>query len=251
MPLSHDIYFEPPATQRHDDSLTMTDAFTYWPSAYRSQPEPMPPPLHHVFFLRCKQCDTFFSNRGMRAVLLLRPGLSLYSTDALPSNCSPIAYRPVDDPPDLLLRTCECLTQTLHCHGCGSNVGYMIVAPCQRCTASGTNSERSANGHRFVFHSTDIVASMRKFPASDAIPPIKSSCCAFPPSPLPLQYGSNESPTHFSSTSLAWPLPTQAATQPFPVALPRERAHQPNRQENNYIYWHQLRSTGEIHPVVE
>ncbi|EEB88242.1 hypothetical protein MPER_14035, partial [Moniliophthora perniciosa FA553] len=26
-------------------------------------------------------------------------------------------------------RTCECLTQTLCCHGCGSTVGYMIVIP--------------------------------------------------------------------------------------------------------------------------
>ncbi|EIM82625.1 uncharacterized protein STEHIDRAFT_64559 [Stereum hirsutum FP-91666 SS1] len=72
--------------------------------------------------------DTF-----SQAVLLLRPHVPLYSTDALPVNCSAystsrvalLPSRPPSDPP----RTCECLTQTLCCHGCGNGVGYMIVIP--------------------------------------------------------------------------------------------------------------------------
>lgn len=63
-------------------------------------------------------------------MLLLRPGLALYSTDAVPRNCSPLACAMAEsDPPEQQLRTCACLTQTLHCHGCGNGVGYFIVAP--------------------------------------------------------------------------------------------------------------------------
>lgn len=58
-------------------------------------------------------------------------------------------------------RTCECLTQTLWCHGCGNSVGYMIVVPCIRCTSSMTVTNRTTNGHRFVFYSSEIAASER------------------------------------------------------------------------------------------
>lgn len=60
-------------------------------------------------------------------------------------------------------RTCECLTQTLWCHGCGNSVGYMIVVPCVRCTSSMTVTNRTTNGHRFVFYSSEIAASERYY----------------------------------------------------------------------------------------
>lgn len=60
-------------------------------------------------------------------------------------------------------RTCECLTQTLYCHGCGGSVGYMIVSPCHRCTSSITVTNRTTNGHRFVFYSSEIVACERRY----------------------------------------------------------------------------------------
>ena len=60
-------------------------------------------------------------------------------------------------------RTCECLTQTLCCHGCGNPVGYMIVSPCQRCTSSITVNNRATNGHRFVFYSSEITACERHY----------------------------------------------------------------------------------------
>lgn len=136
-----------------------------------------------------------------QAVLLLRPNVPLYSTDALPINCS--AFSPELDPsthaPSVSTsstassaasqnhrrpsqsgpsgdpsqpngfsertptRTCECLTQTLCCHGCGSAVGYMIVTPCQRCTSSITVNNRATNGHRFVFYSSEITACERHY----------------------------------------------------------------------------------------
>lgn len=61
-------------------------------------------------------------------------------------------------------RTCECLTQTLHCHTCGGSVGYTIVAPCARCTAPTAAHRGSAtNGHRFVFYASDILAQERRY----------------------------------------------------------------------------------------
>jgi len=120
---------------------------------------PPPPPIaHKVWILDCRSCGTFLTNRGMKvfvcransclsrtneqdtqAVLLLRPNVPLYSSDALPVNCSaytsnPDVLRPASScrpaamsqlPP----RTCECLTQTLCCHCCGTTIGYMIVIP--------------------------------------------------------------------------------------------------------------------------
>ena len=69
-----------------------------------------------------------------QAVLLLRAEVSLYSTDALPINCSAYSAGPLRPAPTPAstpsqIRTCECLTQTLCCHGCGNAVGYMIVIP--------------------------------------------------------------------------------------------------------------------------
>jgi hypothetical protein len=117
-------------------------AYLHW-----QYPPPLPIP-HKVWIIDCKSCATFITNRAMKvyfhhlslrkyfilskAVLLLRPNVSLFSSDAFPLNCSPYttnpdALRPPTYP--LPLRTCECLTQTLCCHGCGSTIGYMIVIP--------------------------------------------------------------------------------------------------------------------------
>lgn len=146
---------------------------------FPSNPYPTtpPPPIpHKVWILDCKSCGTFLTNRGMKAVLLLRPNVSLYSSDALPVNCSaypsdPGALRPrVSCRPStshISPRTCECLTQTLCCHGCGATIGYMIVIPCTRCTSSITATNRATNGHRFVFHSSEIVATERHYIANE------------------------------------------------------------------------------------
>ncbi|KAH9894932.1 hypothetical protein C8Q73DRAFT_478960 [Cubamyces lactineus] len=187
---------------------------------------PPPPPIpHKVWILDCKTCGTFLTNRGMKAVLLLRPNVPLYSTDALPINCS--AFSPPPDQPSSTSshapslsvsstgsssssasggtsstrssisgpssgfqpgdsaqpsatsperppsRTCECLTQTLCCHGCGNAVGYMIVSPCQRCTSSITANNRSTNGHRFVFYSSEITACERHYvPGERGVSPV-------------------------------------------------------------------------------
>lgn len=120
---------------------------------------------------------------------MLRPNVPLYSTDAMPINCS--AYSPQISPPPSTrvasassatspqsraevehsrsqARTCECLTQTLCCHGCGGSVGYMIVSPCHRCTSSISVTNRTTNGHRFVFYSSEIVACERHYIADES-----------------------------------------------------------------------------------
>ncbi|KAF9465021.1 hypothetical protein BDZ94DRAFT_1160892 [Collybia nuda] len=154
--------------------LAQRPAYTQYPTnPYPSTPPPPPIP-HKVWILDCKSCRTFLTNRGMKAVLLLRPNISLYSSDALPVNCSAytsnpdalrprISCRPSTSTSHIPPRTCECLTQTMCCHGCGATVGYMIVIPCVRCTSSITATNRATNGHRFVFHSSEIVGTERHY----------------------------------------------------------------------------------------
>ncbi|CAD6898134.1 unnamed protein product [Tilletia caries] len=124
----------------------------------QEQPAPAPKtePKHRVFLLNCKYCKTFLSNRGQKAVLLLEPHITLYSTDSIPFNCGPL-YLP---PP--VERTCDCITHSLGCYGCGAQVGYHIVAPCSRCTSSVAN-HRSSNGHRTVLHRSEISIRERRY----------------------------------------------------------------------------------------
>ena len=94
--------------------------------------QPRQEPHHRVYVLRCAHCNTFFSDRGMRAVLLLKPHVTLFSTDTSPSNAGPL-YSSQDQEPeppaDKLERTCECLTQSLGCHCCGNVVGCESTIP--------------------------------------------------------------------------------------------------------------------------
>ncbi|KAJ6500001.1 FAM72 protein-domain-containing protein [Mycena vitilis] len=126
---------------------------------------PAPRPIaHKVWILDCAKCGKFLTNRGMKAVLLLRPNVALYSSDALPVNCSvyssnPHAIRPATACPS----SCDCLTQTMSCHGCGQKIGYYIVHPCTRCTSSISTTNRATNGHRFVFHSSEIKGTERLY----------------------------------------------------------------------------------------
>ncbi|KZT40790.1 hypothetical protein SISSUDRAFT_969886, partial [Sistotremastrum suecicum HHB10207 ss-3] len=117
-----------------------------------------------VYILDCSACGAFLTNRGMRAVLLLRPDVPLYSTDALPVSCSawaaPIEPEKATSNTTLPRKTCLCLTQSLLCHGCGTIVGYMIVSPCAQCTSS---LHGATNHHRFVFHSNRVKATERLY----------------------------------------------------------------------------------------
>ncbi|KAJ8592331.1 hypothetical protein M405DRAFT_812897 [Rhizopogon salebrosus TDB-379] len=199
-------------------------------NSYPPQSVPPSQPVHKVWILDCKSCGTFLTNRGMKAVLLLRPNVSLFSTDALPVNCSayttnPDALRPPPCRPSIMAsppRTCECLTQTLCCHTCGTAVGYMIVIPCSRCTSSITATNRATNGHRFVFHSNEILASERyhipdepgviptEFTPPVAPPPLTSAYLAQSPVDDPAGYRRNP----HSFTSQTYPSPALGRSSP-------------------------------------
>ncbi|KAG0706083.1 hypothetical protein DFH29DRAFT_980574 [Suillus ampliporus] len=193
---------------------------------HNSYPPPSLPPsqlTHKVWILDCKSCGTFLTNRGMKAVLLLRPNVSLFSTDALPINCSayttnPDALRPPPCRPSATAsppRTCECLTQTLCCHTCGTAVGYMIVIPCSRCTSSITANNRATNGHRFVFHSSEIIASERyHIPDEPGVFPIEFTAPLSPP-PLTSAYptlSSVDAPVGYRR--IVHPFPSQTTPSP-------------------------------------
>ncbi|KAG8214018.1 hypothetical protein J3R82DRAFT_10773 [Butyriboletus roseoflavus] len=209
-------------------------------------PPPQPPQLvHKVWILDCRSCGTFLTNRGMKAslspfrasspetnlifqaVLLLRPNVSLFSTDALPVNCSaystnPDALHPPPCRPATLPsapRTCECLTQTLCCHTCGTAVGYMIVIPCSRCTSSISATNRATNGHRFVFHSSEIIPSERHhIPDEPGVLPVEYPTPPPPPSsPPPLAPAYPYPPVFHSADVVAHRRPDSSMpSQAFP-----------------------------------
>ena len=59
-----------------------------------------------------------------QAVLLLKPGIVLFSTDATPLNSGPLFFEPATEAgEEVVERTCDCLTQSLGCHGCGAQIG--------------------------------------------------------------------------------------------------------------------------------
>ncbi|KIM40193.1 hypothetical protein M413DRAFT_173673 [Hebeloma cylindrosporum] len=177
-----------------------------------------PPVAHKVWILNCIACNMFLTNRGMKAVLLLRPNVSLFSSDALPANCSAYSATPeVLSPPTTHKlnpspRTCECLTQSLCCHGCGNTIGYMIVVPCVRCTSSMSASNRATNGHRFVFHSNEVSGTERHYVQDE--PGVVPFELPFPTPPNP-QYILHPSP-HQST----YPLQTQASLSAGPSSPP-------------------------------
>ncbi|KAJ7497405.1 ubiquitin-related domain-containing protein [Mycena latifolia] len=215
-------------------------------------PLPPPPVAHKVFILDCK-CGTFLTNRGMKvtvplrlvvlsfisltlqAVLLLRPNVALYSSDALPVNCSaytsnPQVLRPATTCPSSSAhppRTCECLTQTLCCHGCGNNIGYMIVIPCVRCTSSISTTNRATNGHRFVFHSNFITGTERHYIPDEAgvilseTTPASPLPPALPPHNLPPHNGLHPYPSvyhpHHSNPLAAAARPNYLPTPPLDI----------------------------------
>lgn len=201
----------PDPHHRHQSSMRHSHPVFHSHTIY-VPPQQLPAPQSHkVWILDCKSCETFLTNRGMKAVLLLRPNVPLYSTDALPANCSAFASisgAPTPPPSSTTesVRTCDCLTQTLCCHGCGNTVGYMIVIPCQRCTSSMSASNRSTNGHRFVFHSFEVTASERHYVAGEPgvipyhppPPPLCPAVRLMSGSTLPSSISINGPPIRFS-----------------------------------------------------
>ncbi|KIK67301.1 hypothetical protein GYMLUDRAFT_37385 [Collybiopsis luxurians FD-317 M1] len=194
------------------------------PNHYLSYHQHLPPHqhvAHKVWIIDCRSCGTFLTNRGMKAVLLLRPNVPLFSSDALPANCSiftsnpealkpPTSCRPSTHPS----RTCECLTQTLCCRVCGTTIGYMIVIPCIRCTSSISANNRATNGHRFVFHSSEVVGSERHYV------PDEPGVVPFEPVPLPVSppFPPPASHSQYSSFHDYLPTPPPDVTDLSPVS---------------------------------
>ncbi|KAF8345928.1 hypothetical protein F5887DRAFT_143029 [Amanita rubescens] len=212
----------------------------------------------------------------MKAVLLLHPNISLYSSDALPINCSaysynPDALRPTPPRPssDVPSRTCECLTQTLCCHGCGSAVGYMIVIPCNRCTGSFTSTNRATNGHRFIFYSGEVIGTERHYvPDEPGVLPyesfaespalsiyqasIRHSVDPQPPGAtivaLPGSFGSSSLFRTHSSHSHASSLPETTSSDSAEVKETRPPC---KLRAGDILFWHHLSRHGEIPGVAD
>ncbi|PWN90795.1 hypothetical protein FA10DRAFT_229614 [Acaromyces ingoldii] len=158
-------------------------------------------PQHRVYLINCKSCGSFLTDRGMKAVLLLKPHITLYSTDAVPNCgtlCPPSRFSDgtasANEP--AVERTCDCLTQTLGCYGCGAAVGYHIVAPCERCTSSVAKHQRSSNGHRTVLHCAEIAVRERRYVPGE--PGVRVA--PFTWAPAPPSTADRHTPTDITST---------------------------------------------------
>ena len=235
------------------------------------------------------------SSHSLQAVLLLHPSVPLYSTDAIPINCSAQALTAEAtassssraratslnsaERPRPIARTCDCLTQTLWCHGCGTAVGYMIVTPCLRCTSSVAPNNRSTNGHRFVFYSAEIVASERHHvPGESGIVPQAQAAETADASPAPADLSLQRSqhtppparmlarghsprtpnPPAQDSSSLPPPSsPRSDATSSPPPLVPITPTRPPAQIavpplcEGDVVFWHHLVRSGEIPAVMD
>lgn len=122
----HDHHGQPQLQHYHQQQQQARQVQQQAPLQRRSEPH------HRVYTLRCSHCDSFLSDRGMRAVLLLKPHITLFSTDANPVNCGPL-YSSNDAEPvsegEKVERTCECLTQSMGCHCCGNTIGCECIVP--------------------------------------------------------------------------------------------------------------------------
>ncbi|ORY88956.1 FAM72 protein-domain-containing protein [Leucosporidium creatinivorum] len=252
-PLPH---YQRPRMDERPSRHAEAPATVRWTTSTSSLQEPPapPPPVHRVYVLRCASCDTFLSDRGMRAVLLLKPNIVLFSTDAHPCNASTLA--PEKQQELAAERTCNCLTSSIACHGCGCTVGYHIVSPCARCTASVQKHQRSANHHRFVFHHDQVTFSERRcFEGETGVvqtAPIRSY------SPSPSSRGSSPSPSTSPDAHGAY---SDFKDAPAPVSnlrVPSQRGADggrspsptpPSRREGlnhgDVVYWHNLVAGGE------
>ncbi|GAA5913448.1 hypothetical protein JCM6882_001963 [Rhodosporidiobolus microsporus] len=239
-------YFWDPQRQQHFLALPVPPPQVEEPVVHQ-QPAPAPPaptPIHRVYVLRCSTCDTFLSDRGMRAVLLLKPHIVLFSTDAPPANTDTF-WPDSTEEEEQVERTCDCLTSSINCHGCGRTVGYNIVSPCTRCNASVQKHQRSANHHRFVFHHNEVVASERRYYPGEKgvlnpiIPPPSSASSSRHPSPQPVPA---ESDKDASDVRRAQWRAAHSRRSPTPGAGPRPRTL---LQPGATVYWHHLVSSRE------
>ncbi|GAA5927051.1 hypothetical protein JCM1841_001899 [Sporobolomyces salmonicolor] len=220
-----------------------------------SDARPSPPPVHRVYVLTCATCDSFLSDRGMRAVLLLKPHIVLFSTDAAPRNSE--TYWPDEDAEEEQVeRTCDCLTSSLACHGCGRTVGYHIVSPCAKCTASVQKHQRSGNHHRYVFHHSEVSSRERTYypgergvinpavprtnlpPSSCGVSPVSTRAAAGHLALLDSEKDLLE--IRLRNPRAGFPS-RQDRRSPPPAAL----THSTMIKEGDVLYWHHLVAGGE------
>ncbi|GAA5897473.1 uncharacterized protein JCM6883_006711 [Sporobolomyces salmoneus] len=215
------------------------------------QPAPQTP-VHRVYVLNCSTCDTFLTDRGMRAVLLLKPHIVLFSTDAPPCNAE-TSWPDEAMEEEHVERTCDCLTSSIACHGCGRVVGYHIVAPCNKCTESVQKHQRSANHHRFVFHHNEVSSKERTYYPGErgvhnpVITPAVAPVRPREPSPVPTPVAPRRRVSIYDVEKDL----IESRLAPFPPPSPTQRQSSPPApvvtllKSGDVLYWHHLVNGGE------
>lgn len=249
------LQYRPSQQPSHSSSSTSSSSppqyYSLSPPESIPRSAPPPAPVHRVYVLNCATCDTFLTNRGMRAVLLLKPHIVLFSTDAAPCNAE-TSWPDETIEEEHVERTCDCLTSSIACHGCGRIVGYHIVAPCTKCTDSVQKHQRSANHHRFVFHHNEVSSKERTYyPGERGVHNPVIVSMAQPrsrnPSPAPVPVATRRRVSIYDVEKDL--LDSRLAP---PVSPPRRQSPPPSQpptvtllKAGDVLYWHHLVSGGE------
>lgn len=146
-------------------------------------------------------------------------------------------------------------------------VTHRQLFKCTRCTTSVSANHRHTNGHRFVFHSNEVVGTERLYVPDEpgvipweTSPVTQASASYIPParpddSPPPLEVA-DLSPISFASPSLTGPFLQLDDSQPSsPLSSESSStfytASEPLRQHvalkaGDILYWHHLLHQGEL-----
>ncbi|KAH9978815.1 hypothetical protein BGW80DRAFT_1530862 [Lactifluus volemus] len=140
----------------------------------------------------------------------------------------------------------------------------MIVIPCARCTSSSLATNRVTNGHRFVFHSSELIASERHYtPGERGILPAYTKSSQILPSPprsflpdtpdLPATHTSPIGSPTLTPPYITMPQLVSDSPCPVPSRLVSD-SHKPSTQPlraGDTLYWHHLIQSGEIPGVTD
>ena len=130
----------------------------------------------------------------------------------------------------------------------------LIVWQCARCTNSTTTTNRGTNGHRFVFHSSQVKASERHYiPDEPGIHTEEAIPVQCRTSPEPSLSDSDEPPSLVSASSslssmdeLNLPRLLNPSHSQKEVMVEKRRL-----RAGDVVYWHHLTRGGEIPGVCE
>jgi hypothetical protein len=96
-----------------------------------------------VLLLACAHCDASLCARAVSVFLCAEPASVLFSTDIPQTDA-------VREGGQILIPTCDCGADAVHCRACDAEVGYHVLHPCATC------SEYEHNDMYWLFNANDV-----------------------------------------------------------------------------------------------